>query len=368
MTSKTRVYRKKLNSKKTTRRRQIRGGTNMKKVHIKFLAKSAEFDLLQKLPINTGELICSGIGLTELPNLLEKTPNLVILDCRNNELTNLPNLPPTLRILYCEQNEIIELPNLLEQTPNLQELNCADNELTQLPDLPSTLRILDCADNELTQLPDLPQTLEYLFCFDNSILNLPNLRVQTPNLKKLLCFRNMTEDDDMTEDGYKMKELPDLPETLEILDCYENGLTHLPKLPQALQQLNCWDNKLIELPNLPDNLEILDCYDNELKYLPDLPLKLKILRCSLNELTELPNLPESLEVLECNGSLLNKYMIPTQSKIGKIRELVNAKNAEKLQKDTTLEGRARQVIANNPSIYANLTEEQRQVYYNTFKR
>jgi hypothetical protein len=42
--------------------------------------------------------------------------------------------------------------------------------------------------------------------------------------------------------------LPLLPSKLEVLNCYNNQLTHLPLLPSTLRELNCYNNP------------ILDCY------------------------------------------------------------------------------------------------------------
>jgi Leucine-rich repeat (LRR) protein len=60
---------------------------------------------------------------------------------------------------------------------------------------------------------------------------------------------------------------------------YDNQLTSLPDLTRLKNlkelncsdnQLNCSDNQLNSLPNpLPESLEILYCFDNNLTYLPE---------------------------------------------------------------------------------------------------
>jgi Leucine-rich repeat (LRR) protein len=107
-----------------------------------------------------GVLDLSNLGLTELPPL---PPTLVELDCRGNQLTELPQLvsedPSTLKYLYCEGNQLTSLPQL---PSTLRHLNCHSNQLTSLPQLPSTLSELHCSYNQLTSLPQLPSTLNYL--------------------------------------------------------------------------------------------------------------------------------------------------------------------------------------------------------------
>ena len=53
-------------------------------------------------------------------------------------------------------------------------------------------------------------------------------------------------------------------ESIEI-DLINLGLTELPDLPQSLQKLNCNKNKLTSLGNLPPNLEILE-WPKNIKY------------------------------------------------------------------------------------------------------
>ena len=63
-----------------------------------------------------------------------------------------------------------------------------------------------------------------------------------------------------------LTELPELPNTLKTLYCFNNNLTELPELPDTLEELDCSNNNLIKLPELPDTLEELDCSGNNLPY------------------------------------------------------------------------------------------------------
>ena len=90
---------------------------------------------------------------------------------------------------------------------------------------------LNYNSQNLSELPELPDTLEILYCHNNNL-----------------------------------SELPELPDTLETLYCHNNNLSELPELPDTLIELSCYNNNLSELPQLPDTLEILDCEDNKLPY------------------------------------------------------------------------------------------------------
>ena len=87
-----------------------------------------------------------------------------------------------------------------------------------------------------------------------------------------------------------LRELHELPNSLEYLNCDNNNLTELPVLPNTLIRLVCSNNNLTKLPKLPSLLKYLYCNNNNLIELPDLPYSLISLECYHNNLTELPDL------------------------------------------------------------------------------
>ncbi len=179
---------------------------------------------------------------------------------------------------------------------NVTTINVQYREIEKLTGIENftSLEILRCYDNNLAGLPELPKTLEYLNCSGNKLTALPNnLNELLPNLTCLYCLRN---------------ELTNLPETLpasmEELSCSGNGLTALPALPKKLEYLNCSENQLSVLPSLPETLKRLCCSSNPLTELPELPEKLEYLECSNNQLSVLPSLPETLKSLYCSSNQL----------------------------------------------------------------
>ena len=103
--------------------------------------------------INLKDLICDNNYINFLDNLLY---NLQSLSCRNNKCDiSLNNLPPNLVRLDCMQNNITNLDNLHTFT-KLEDLNCIRNNLEHLDNLPPNLKILMCEDNKLISLQNLP--------------------------------------------------------------------------------------------------------------------------------------------------------------------------------------------------------------------
>jgi Leucine-rich repeat (LRR) protein len=87
------------------------------------------------------------------------------------------------------------------------------------------------------------------------------------HLKQFKMFEVIINNTMLTVASYGLTSLPELPEDLEILYCYENKLTSLPELPKTLKILMCHDNQIKLLPELPEKLEVLYCYNNPLESL-----------------------------------------------------------------------------------------------------
>ncbi len=69
----------------------------------------------------------------------DRFTNLIKLNCKDNQITELNNLPDSLQILICFKNNITKLDNLPK---NLIKLDCGDNQISSLDNLPKTLQKL----------------------------------------------------------------------------------------------------------------------------------------------------------------------------------------------------------------------------------
>jgi len=95
-------------------------------------------------------------------------------------------------------------------------------------------------------------------------------------------------------------------DNINLIDCSFCNLSSLPELPNSLQELNCYHNELTVLPQLPNGLQKINCGYNKLTVLPQLPNSLQYLWCSYNKLSILPELPNSLKEFYCYN---NRYKI-----------------------------------------------------------
>lgn len=146
------------------------------------------------------ELQVGGYGIKDITGI-EYFPNLEILDCPNNEMTDLSPITPA-------------------QIHQMSDLNCAGNKLTRL-DMSKWVNLiyLYCNDNQLTEI-DISNS-EYLYDFICSNNLLTELDVsQNPELSMLECANNKLTSLDLTNN----------PE-LELLICYENFMN--PDTPEG---------------------------------------------------------------------------------------------------------------------------------------
>jgi Leucine-rich repeat (LRR) protein len=179
----------------------------------------------------------------------------------------------------------------------------------------TSLKFLNCWGNALTNLPNLPDSLNYLSCYNNPHLKI--LPILPNTLETLLCYGDSLTSLSSIPDSLHyldcsqnhITNIPTLNASLQSLECYNNLLVSLPALPSSLNYLNCGNNLLTILPNLDTTLQTLQCYKNALTTLPTLPNSLINLNCGNNFITIIPSLNNSLQTLECNNNLLNTLPI-----------------------------------------------------------
>ncbi|CAL2082865.1 T9SS type A sorting domain-containing protein [Tenacibaculum sp. 190524A02b] len=120
----------------------------------------------------TGEIDCYGDMISDLTGI-EEFVNLTVLDCANNQLTNLDlSKNIALQNIDCYRNQLTSL--ILPVTNTLKYVSCYENQLTNL-DLSNNegLKNISCKSNKLTNLV-LPKTtiLEKVNCDKNELTSL----------------------------------------------------------------------------------------------------------------------------------------------------------------------------------------------------
>ena len=149
--------------------------------------------------------------LDVLPFCVIECENLKILDCSNNNLTQIDNLPLQLIYLNCSFNQIKKMDNL---PSGIEKIICCNNKISILEYLPFSVNHLDCSNNNILLLDNLPLNLIYLSCNNNNISSLNNLPV------KIKC-----------------------------LYCSGNQITHL-FLPKSIESLSCDEDKITKITNI----------------------------------------------------------------------------------------------------------------------
>lgn len=234
---------------------------------------------------------------------LESFPNLEVLICRVNNITNFNFSLPNLRELHCENNRLVEL-NV--SGSNLEVLNCSDNNLISCNFSLVNIRELYCFRNRLVELNVSGSNLQKLNCEANTLLTL-NVS-NCPELKELIANGNFLTSLDLSTAGNLQKleissnflqsiNLTALTHLIDI-NCSHNYLTVLDlSANRNIESLNCNGNAFTTGLDLTDytNLRTLSCADARL---PSLNITgcyiLQNLYCGANNLT-------ALDLTRCYG-------------------------------------------------------------------
>lgn len=164
------------------------------------------------------KIIVNNLGVSRIEI---NVPGITHLDCRGNELTELPRGLDLsiIEYLHCENNKINTFP-VFPPDHKLIYLNCSDNELSVIPDIPegtvyhnAKFRIFICSNNKLKKLPRLPESVSHIDCENNQITELSHIRQhEMESLENLNCANN------------KIKKLPIDITFIEILEVANNPL------------------------------------------------------------------------------------------------------------------------------------------------
>ncbi len=188
----------------------------------------------------------SGNMFSELPDLSGST-GLLSLYVTDNELTTLPDLStlfPDLKLLHCGSNQLTEIPGLASMT-NLDNFRCDYNLLTDISGIAGLTKLYNfaCSGNNITTLPDLSglTELQYIYITYNPISSIPGLASLT-KLKTL--YANSTSITDFSDVAGLT--------TLERLYVQNNSITVMPDLSglDNLDTLYCFNCELVDIPDV----------------------------------------------------------------------------------------------------------------------
>jgi Leucine-rich repeat (LRR) protein len=146
--------------------------------------------------VGPGKIVVNNLGVSRIEITV---PGIIHLDCRGNELTELPTGLDLsiIESLHCENNKIKTFPGF-PPGHRLIYLNCSGNELLSIPDIPegtvyhnATFRVFICSNNKLKKLPKLPESVIFIKCENNQITELSHIsQHEMESLEHLNCANN----------------------------------------------------------------------------------------------------------------------------------------------------------------------------------
>jgi Leucine-rich repeat (LRR) protein len=219
--------------------------------------------------------------------ILSISASLALCGCENTAVSVSETLAEMVSVTERTTTGILIEENMTTAAETTTESLDGIKITNEFPDLAFRKAIrqkLEIIDKDPIMSADVEQITE-LDLYGRSIYNIIGINY-LKNLKTLNCYNN------------RLTELPELPDSLTVLDVGGNELTALPDLPDGLIELKCDGNYITELPELPESLEALNVAAGVFTEIPELPPNLKYLSIALNhDLTSICELPDSLTTL-----------------------------------------------------------------------
>ncbi|AED95222.1 Disease resistance protein (TIR-NBS-LRR class) [Arabidopsis thaliana] len=255
--------------------------------------------------------LCHSHHLVDIDDLL-KAENLEVIDLQGcTRLQNFPAAGRLLRLRVVNLSGCIKIKSVLEIPPNIEKLHLQGTGILALPVStvkPNHRELV----NFLTEIPGLSEELERLTSLLESNSSCQDLgKLICLELKDCSCLQslpNMANLDLNVLDlsgCSSLNSIQGFPRFLKQLYLGGTAIREVPQLPQSLEILNAHGSCLRSLPNMA-NLEFLKVLDlsgcSELETIQGFPRNLKELYFAGTTLREVPQLPLSLEVLNAHGS------------------------------------------------------------------
>lgn len=185
-----------------------------------------------------GKLELSSMNLTKIPSRCNILKNVKVMDLNNNNIKQLDvtMLPPNLEMLLLSYNKI-ETLDLTGCPKSLKQLYINNNKLNTIDLSKSCLNFLSCSSNNLVSLGELPDSLEILICSKNKITHIDDLK----NVKQILCQNN------------KMKDIR-LKKTIGNIDISYNPLEEIRDIPNDINMLVLKGTNLKDIKRIDKNV------------------------------------------------------------------------------------------------------------------
>jgi hypothetical protein len=167
--------------------------------------------------------------------------------------------------------------------------------ITELPPIPEGTKVLQIKNlSKLESLPSFPSSLEEIYIENVPLKSLPVLQ-GCSGLRKLVCKETL------------IQSIPELPITLEYLDCSENlylkELSELRNLT-VLKEICLEDSRMERLETLPDSVQVLKLNFSRTKMIRNLPENLKVLECNYCPIKSLDQFPQGIQKIHLYWTLI----------------------------------------------------------------
>lgn len=204
----------------------------------------------------------------------------------------------TLKIINCDIYDLSNIPC------NLESLIIRNNNLKELndKDLPKTLVHIDATKNQINDINLQNSNVQNLIVSHNSLSGklffpeiMDSLDVNNSEIKDSELFTNLCLNQ-LNISSTKITDINGLPDSIKILKMNRLEIKVIIKLPPELGELYAQNSSIehIAIDEFPQSLKVIDLYNNKLTIIPKLPSIVSSVDLMSNQLINIPNFPDKI--------------------------------------------------------------------------
>jgi hypothetical protein len=233
-------------------------------------------------------LTLTGESIKNLPEILTTflwVEEIVII---NTNIEKLENLPPNINTLVFQNNNL-ELFDASVVPLTVKSIKFTSNCTKIIVGLKNGYEKIDLSYNNMKTIDSIiPSSVVELRLTECTFLKiLPVFEDDGCNMKIIDIY------------GTSVEDIDSVPDTVEILNTCKTNIKEVNKLPSSLKEWKTYNSTLNKincaLPNGLTDVDFCDCF---LKDCPDFPLSIKMIDLAKNLLEKIPSVPDTAQQID----------------------------------------------------------------------
>lgn len=233
-------------------------------------------------------LTLMGGSIKNLPEILTTFSWVEEIVIMNTDIEKLENLPPNINTLVVQNNNL-ELFDASVVPSTVKSIKFTSNCTKIIVGLKNGYEKIDLSYNNMKTLDSIvPSSVVELRLTECTFLKtLPVFEDDGCNMKIIDIY------------GTSVEDIDSVPDTVEILNTCKTNIKEVNKLPSSLKEWKTYNSSLNKINcTLPNELTDVDFCDCFLRDCPDFPLSIKMIDLAKNLLEKIPYVPDTAQQID----------------------------------------------------------------------